>query len=134
MARGLVLDTHATLWYLEGSPRLSAAALAAIQAALAAAEPLHVSTVSIVELTYLVEKGRFPVSLLDQLLVELRRPAPELVVTPLDLATADVLRTVSGTLIRDMPDRMIAATAVALGLPLVTRDQQIQASGITVIW
>jgi PIN domain nuclease of toxin-antitoxin system len=28
---GLVLDTHATIWYLEGSPKLSAEALAAIQ-------------------------------------------------------------------------------------------------------
>lgn len=131
---GLVLDTHSTIWYLEGSPRLSAGALAAIQAALTAGDPVHVSTVTIVELTYLVEKGRFPMALLDQLLIELRRPVPELVVTPLDLATADVLRTVSGAIVRDMPDRMIAATAVALGLPLVTRDRQIQASGIAVIW
>lgn len=119
---GLVLDTHAALWYLESSPKLSARALAAIQAALAAGDPVHVSTVSIVELTYLVEKGRFPVAILDQLLTELRRSTPELVVTPLDLATADVLRTVSGTVIRDMPDRNITATPVALGLPLVTRD------------
>jgi PIN domain nuclease of toxin-antitoxin system len=131
---GLVLDTHATIWYLEASPRLSARALAAIQTALTAAEPIHVSTLTIVELTDLVEKGRFPVAFLDRLLVELRRQAPELVVTPMDLATAEVVRTISGTVIRDMPDRIIAATAVSLGLPLVTRDQHIQSSGITVIW
>ena len=51
---GLVLDTHTTIWYLEGSPRLSTGALAAIQAALAAGDPVHISTVTIVELTYLV--------------------------------------------------------------------------------
>jgi len=131
---GVVLDTHATIWYLESSPRLSARALAAIQAALAAGETVHVSTVTIVELIYLVEKGRFPVSLLDRLLVELRKPNPELVVAPLDLSIAEALRNVPGSLVRDMPDRMIAATAISLGLPLVTRDRQIQASGVPVIW
>ena len=131
---GLVLDTHATIWYLEGSPRLSTRALSAIQTALAAGDPVHVSTVTIVELTYLVEKGRFPVALLDQLLHELCRSVPELIVTPLDLEMAVELRTISGAVVRDMPDRMIAATAVALGLPLVSRDRQILASGIAVIW
>jgi predicted nucleic acid-binding protein len=33
-----------------------------------------------------------------------------------------------------MPDRIIAATALHLGLPLVTRDLRIQASGIPTIW
>lgn len=33
---GLLLDTHAAIWYLEESPRLSATAPSAIQAALAA--------------------------------------------------------------------------------------------------
>jgi len=86
---GLVLDTHSTIWYLESSPRLSTSALAAIRAALAGGDPVFVSTVTIIELTYLVEKGRFPVSLLDRLSVELRQPKPELFVAPLDLATAE---------------------------------------------
>jgi len=130
---GLVLDTHATIWYLQASSKLTVAALAAIQACLAAGLPVFVSTITIVELTYLVEKGRFPASLLDQLLLELQRPAPELIVAPLDLLTASTLRTVPAS-IRDMPDRMIAATAVTLGLSLVTRDQQIQNSGIPTVW
>jgi PIN domain nuclease of toxin-antitoxin system len=130
---GLVLDTHAAVWYLQASSKLSAPSLAAIQACLAAGKPVFVSTVTIVELTYLVEKGRFPTSLLDQLLLELQRPAPELLVAPLDLLTASTLRTVP-TSIRDMPDRMIAATAVALGMSLVTRDQQLQTSGIPTLW
>lgn len=128
---GLLLDTHATIWYLEASLRLSSTALSVIQSCLNQGEPVYISTVTIVELTYLVEKGRFPVTLLDQLLAELRQPTPELIVAPLDLAMVDVIRRIA---VRDMPDRMIAASAVALGVPLVTRDQQIQASGIAVIW
>lgn len=34
----------------------------------------------------------------------------------------------------DMPDRMIAATALQLGFPLVTTDSAIRASGIPTIW
>ncbi|MGH7200282.1 MAG: PIN domain-containing protein [Planctomycetaceae bacterium] len=33
-----------------------------------------------------------------------------------------------------MPDRMIAATALHLNLPLVTRDRRIQAANIPTIW
>lgn len=128
---GLLLDTHATIWYLEASLRLSSTALTAIQSCLNNGEPVYISTVTVVELTYLVEKGRFPVTLLDQLLAELRQPTPELIVAPLDLAMVDVIRKIA---VRDMPDRMIAASAVALGVPLVTRDQQIQGSSIAVIW
>jgi PIN domain nuclease of toxin-antitoxin system len=130
----LVLDTHATIWYLEAFPRLASTALAAIQSSLASGDAVFVSTVTVVELVYLVEKRRFPVQLLDRLLGELRRPDPELVVAPLDLATAEDIRKVPGTIVRDMPDRMIVATALSLGLPLVTRDRNIQAAGVPVVW
>ena len=34
----------------------------------------------------------------------------------------------------DMPDRMIAATALALGVPLVTRDGRMRAAPLTTVW
>lgn len=35
----------------------------------------------------------------------------------------------------DMPDRIIAATALALGVPLITRDRNLeQVPGLRVIW
>lgn len=129
----IVADTHSAIWYLEKSPRLSATVDAVMQSAIAGGDPVWISSVTIVELTYLVEKGRFPATLLDQLVVLLRQPASGFQVATFDLACATTLRTVPAS-IRDMPDRMIAATAVALGLPLATRDQQIQASGIPIIW
>ena len=129
----LVLDTLATIWYLEMSSQLSPLARAAIQAAIAGGDPVFVSSVTIVELIYLIEKRHFPTTLLDNLLAVLRQPASGFQVAPFGLSPAISLRTVSRS-IRDMPDRMIAATAVALGLPLVTRDRQIQSSGIPVVW
>jgi predicted nucleic acid-binding protein len=44
------------------------------------------------------------------------------------------LRRVRREDVPDMPDRIIAATALALDLPLVTRDGKIRAAGIRTIW
>lgn len=129
----IVLDTHSAIWYLETSPPLSPTVDAAIQAAIAAGDPVWISSVTLVELTYLVEKGRFSTTLLNQLVNLVRQPLSGFRVAVFDLDCAITLRTVPSS-IRDMPDRMIAATAVALGLPLATRDRQIQASGIPIIW
>jgi predicted nucleic acid-binding protein len=62
------------------------------------------------------------------------QPASGLLVVPFDLAAVDALRQISAAAIPDMPDRMIAATALLLSVPLVTADAKIQASGIPVIW
>ena len=34
----------------------------------------------------------------------------------------------------DMPDRIIAATALHLGVPLISRDGKIKASAVPTIW
>lgn len=55
-------------------------------------------------------------------------------VAPVDLRVAEILRTVPRDAVPDMPDRIIAATALALGLPIVTRDRRLPATGIRTIW
>lgn len=56
-------------------------------------------------------------------------------VAPLDLAVARALWSVPHTLIPEMPDRIITATALALSLPLITRDATIQRSSLVqTIW
>jgi PIN domain nuclease of toxin-antitoxin system len=54
---GVAVDTHAIVWYLSGDPRLSAKAQEALDSATAAGELIHVPSICVVELTYLVEKG-----------------------------------------------------------------------------
>jgi len=53
-----VVDTHAFVWYVSGSPRLSARALDVMQTSVAAGFPILVPAISLVEIVYLVEKGR----------------------------------------------------------------------------
>jgi PIN domain nuclease of toxin-antitoxin system len=128
------VDTHALVWYVEGSPLLSAPARAALQAAVANGDPIYVSSVCLVEIAYLAEKGKVPAALFDRIIQLLRQGNRALKEAPFTVDMSDVLRGISRTLVPDMPDRMIAATAVALGVPLVTRDQRLQNSGVPTIW
>jgi hypothetical protein len=50
-------------------------------------------------------------------------------VAPVDATVADALRTIPRDVVPDMPDRIIAATAVRLNAELVTRDRQLHAAG-----
>lgn len=130
----LAIDTHALVWYVEGSPQLSAPALAALHMAQTLGEPIYVSSVSLVEIAYLVEKGKLPAPLFDRIMQLLRQGQTVLTAVSFTLDMAETLRNIPRSLIPDMPDRMIAATAQALGVALVSRDQQIQSSGVPTIW
>ena len=130
----LLLDTHAVVWYLSDDKRLSAKALAAIEDVLQDGSELYISVITLVEITYLVEKGRLPAAAMLKLQDELNAEEPVMLVAPLDLDVAQALSQVPRDAVPDMPDRIIAATAVALDLVLVTRDAKITQSGIQTVW
>ena len=130
----LVLDTHTVIWYLESSSRLSQAARDSIQDAITAGMPVFVSAISIVEITYLVEKERLTLQQLRNLLSLLRDPDSGFRVAPIDLDVADILGQIPRNEVPDMPARIIGATALLLKLPLVTSDAKLRSSGVTTIW
>ncbi|MCC6537403.1 MAG: PIN domain-containing protein [Bryobacterales bacterium] len=130
----LAVDTHAIVWYLAGDPRLSATATAALDQATAEGETIHVPSVCLVELTYLVEKGRVPALARERLVRALDDPATPCRLAPLDRGVADALEFVSRDEVPDLPDRIVSATAVALRVPLVSRDGKIRASQVETIW
>ena len=134
MSSALVSDTHATIWYLLNDSRLSAKARLEMERAAQSRVPIYVPSITLVELVYLVEKGRFTEAVIDRLLDALRNPNNVLYLAPLDLSVIQALRQIPREQIPDMPDRIIAATAFALELPLITRDGKITASSITTIW
>ncbi len=130
----LVLDTHAAVWYLLKSRDLSTKALHAIEVALKSGEPLFLSSISVVEVIYLVEKERLPVAALQRLMAAFDNPVGALRVAALDTDVAKYVQQIPRDAVPDMPDRIIAATALCLGLPLVSRDQRIRGAGIEAIW
>ena len=130
----VLADTHALVWYLEADPQLSPTARHAIDAAIGAGEPVYISTISLVEIAYLIEKGRLPADLFDRIFDASVRRLQGLTAIPLDAQIARELRSIPGTVVRDMPDRIVAATAAFLKVPLLTKDSQVQASGVPTIW
>jgi PIN domain nuclease of toxin-antitoxin system len=127
-------DTQAIVWYLASDPRLSLIAGESLDSAGMTGEFIYVPSICLVELTYLVEKGRLPTSARERLLQVLDDPEFPCRLAPLDRSVADALELVSRTEVPDLPDRIIAATAVALGVPLVTCDGKIRASQVETIW
>jgi PIN domain nuclease of toxin-antitoxin system len=130
----VVLDTHTVLWYLENSQELSSVARTAIEEAVRTASDVHVSAISLVETVYLVERRRLPLTALQRLRAALEDPNSGLFVATVDADVADQLQNIPRNVVPDMPDRIIARTALHLGLPLVTGDRRLQAAGIRTIW
>lgn len=129
-----VVDTHAAVWYLLDSKKLPEKVYLLIDEAAASDTPTYVSAISLVEIAYLVERGRIASDAFDTFANELGRSDPAFKVVPLDPQIASALRRVPRELVPEMPDRIIAATALHLGLPLITRDRRLQSSKIQTIW
>ncbi len=131
----VVADTHTLIGYVFDLQRLSSAALTALEQAVNTGNPIYISAITIIEIAYLVEKGRFAEEVLTRILKALDDSNIGIVLVPLDRNVSGVIRQIDRVTVPDMPDRIIAATAFSLGIPLVTRDLQIQAlTTIKTIW
>jgi PIN domain nuclease of toxin-antitoxin system len=130
----VVADTHAAVWYLLNARSLSSNAQRAMDEAARAGDPVYVSSISLVEVVYLVEKEKLPAVVLERLTRALSELDSGFVIAPLDMPVVLALSRISREIVPDMPDRIIAATAFHMGLPLITRDSKISKTGIKTIW
>ena len=130
----VVADTHAVIWYLSADSRLPASARAMIDQAATAGDQVAFSAITLVEIVYLIEKGRIPPDTYNRLLAAVGSERAGLTVVPLDETVAEFLIQVSRDRVPDMPDRIIVATALRLGVPLISRDRKIQVSGVSTVW
>jgi len=93
-----------------------------------------VPTICLVEIVYLMEKGRVSPDMKSMLEEELKSGESGLMLVDLNADVANQTANVMRDEIPDLPDRVIAATALALNLPLISRDRKIVLSGLETIW
>jgi len=129
----VVADTHVLLWMLRGSLRERSEHAAAVVESALTAHALHVSVGSFLDLRYLVDSGRLQATVLDHLRSVVDGDA--FAIVPLDMPILDAMAGVPRDHVPDPFDRIIAATALHLDLPLVTADESIQgAIGERAVW
>jgi PIN domain nuclease of toxin-antitoxin system len=129
-----VADTHAALWYLLKNPRLSATARTFMDDAALAGYDIALSPISLAEIVYLVEKNRLPESAYHELKDALADPEYVIEEAPLTAGVVEALRQIPRADVPDMPDRIVAATAVYLRVPVISRDGHIRSSSIQTVW
>lgn len=129
-----VADTHVIIWYIFADLRLSVVARNTIEQIAAEGNQVAFSSITLAEIIYLIERGRIDVSTFDRLLEAVEGDNALLVEIPFDRNIAQALRQVDRVQIPDLPDRIIAATALYLDVPIISRDRRIQLSDIDTIW
>lgn len=129
-----VVNTHGLVWYLAQDSRLSPDARAFMDNSAQKGKRIGFSSISFVEMVYLIERSRIPVESLSRLAAAIASPRSLLTEIPLDIEIVRALTRIDSTQIPEMPDRIIAATAAYLRVPLISRDTRIQSSGLKTIW
>ena len=129
-----VADTHTVIWYLYADGQLSVIARNTIEQAATNGDQIAFSAITLVEIVYLAEKGRIQADTFVRLLSAVRGQEAVLEVVPLDETVAGSLHLISRDQVPDMPDRIIAATALTLGVPVISRDRKIHLSTLRTIW
>ena len=130
----ILLDTHVVYWAAAEPKQLSRDAARAIETA-AGAGGLWVSSVSLYELAGMVKGGRVRTGGPPQKAVEAILGAVRAGVHEITPEIAVLAQHFPDDFPRDPMDRLIAATARALGIPLVTKDERmIDSPLIETIW
>jgi PIN domain nuclease of toxin-antitoxin system len=130
----VVADSHAIVWYVQGSSRLAEGARSALVES-EQSEGIVVSVATLVDLWYVTQTtqsiGADDVARLQATL----DASAKVHLHVIDVAVADAFTLIPRTVLTDPWDRFIVATAKALALPLVTRDGAIRESNLVeTVW
>jgi PIN domain nuclease of toxin-antitoxin system len=132
-----VTDTHALIWHMTTSPNLSLTAKRIFEAADNEEEQIVIPCIVFFELLYLVEKGKIDGDFDHFTRVVTAYSSYQ--VEPLDLPIIERCQLISRDQVADPWDRIIAATAIHLEFPLISRDrllhnEDLSKIGLKVVW
>src|ERR1051326_5614308 len=100
----------------------------------AAGRRIIVSSISLAEIVYLIEKNRLPATAYTDLRLALVDPAHVFKEAPFTVEIVEAMRQVPRHEVPDMPDRIVAAIAAHFGVPVISRDGRIRSSRIQTVW
>ena len=131
---GWVVDTAPLVAYVEGNlVSLGREARRVIRQVEAGRARLGVPTVCLFEIGQLEERGRIRLRKPFEQWCDLVEQAPGLAICPLGRAEVSEARALPT--LRDPFDRLIAGTAIALGVPLISADARIAGAGrVRTVW
>lgn len=129
----ILVDTHVVVWLAFDPHEISRKAKQAIEGARENGGGLAISDITLLELAALVSQGRIRLDIsVESFLQEVES---RFVVLPMNSRVCARAITLPGTYPKDPADRIIGATALVEGLPLLTADREIRRAGVfQTIW
>lgn len=129
----ILVDTHVVVWLAFDRDQLSRRARVAIDDARQHEAGLAISDITLLELATLVSKGRIHLDIsLESFLQEVES---RFIVLPMNGKVCARATELPKTYPKDPADRIIGATALVGGLPLLTADRQIRRSKVVrAVW
>lgn len=129
MTDRLLLDTHIALWLDRGHERLTTVTRGLIDECWKSGGTVYFSAVSVWEIAVLVDSRRMDLGSPVTAWVENFVGGPGIEAVPLALSAAARAYRLHHLKHRDPADRLLIATAIDLGCPLVTYDDRIRRFG-----
>jgi PIN domain nuclease of toxin-antitoxin system len=127
----ILLDTHAWIWWAASSPNLSKRAAKYINSA----DAIYISAISCWEVAMLVAKDRLVLDRDVEVWIDQALKLPRVRLVPLTPQIAVRSSKLDKTFTGDPADRIIVATALEYGYPIVSKDERIKKySKVRVIW
>lgn len=129
----ILLDTHVVVWLALEPARISKKARSAIEKSRQRAEGLAVSDITLLEIATIEKKGRIKLNAgLEAFLAEVET---RFIVLPMTSRICAGALALPAAYPKDPADRVIGATALVEGLPLITADDGIRRSkALNTIW
>ena len=125
IAQMIVLDTHVLLWWVSNPEQLSKKARSTIERTISEGS-IYISSISAWEIAMLIERKRLALTMDVKDWITRCEAIPYIKFVPVTNGIAIKAVQLTGDIHNDPADRIIVATALSMGVALVTMDQKLR--------